>query len=413
MSDGRSGDEIEGHAIVDDGLPVKGGVDPSAAAQGAPQAAAPSSDADHGVVSSSAQPAASMPPEPEAPPAEAAAADETVHAQLESVPPPAAAAVVTVQAQAGSENVAPTSDGRTQPVDHVALAGTPSVAGDDALETIRLEPSQTVIDADDPPQDVRGWHLPLLILLGFVALLILALLNSSLGLWHLPGSPGAIPTRELILSSTPLGDSGTSGWPSGNLDPGGNIPPLGVPGDPSLVPGPTFAQAYERLGGLRILGLPLTGPVWVNGREIQWFERARLEHWPEHTGTPFEVQLGLLGVEFTQGRTFARQQFFVSRPDLRYFPETGYGVGGRFLRFWEENGDLLAFGLPISEEFDEVMPDGLAYRVQYFERVRMEYHPQYAGSPYEVQLGLLGSALLSNAARPTTLQPVPTPVPLP
>ncbi|NCC34234.1 MAG: hypothetical protein EOM24_19820, partial [Chloroflexia bacterium] len=384
MSDGRSGDETESHAIVDDGPPVHGAVDLSAAAPVAPQSAGSSSNADPGVGSSSAQPAASISPERASPPAEAAG--ETVHAPLESVPPPAAD-VVTVQAQAGSERVAPSSDGRTQPVYHVASAGTPSVADGDVLETVRLEPPPPAIPVDDPPSDVRRWHLPLLILLGFLALLILALLNSTLGLWQLPGSLGTIPTRELILSSTPLGDTGISGWPPGNLDPGGNIPLIGVPGDPALVPGATFAEAYERAGGLRILGLPLTGPVWVNGREIQWFERARLEHWPEHAGTPFEVQLGLLGVEFTQGRTFARQQFFVSRPDLRYFPETGHGVGGRFLRFWEENGDLIAFGLPISEEFDEVMPDGLAYRVQYFERVRMEYHPQYAGSPYEVQLG--------------------------
>ncbi|MBP1465979.1 hypothetical protein EYB53_009715 [Candidatus Chloroploca sp. M-50] len=408
MSDGRSGDETEAHAIVDDGPPANGAVDPAADAQvavqsGVPSSAAepneavqvvvPSSEAGHDAVSSPRQGSAAT-PTPEA-------ADAALSPEAPASPSEVVEGTVVDQVP-GAHQGSP-----------AGTAARAAVAGDDTLETIRLEPSQTVIDADDASQDVRHWHLPLLILLGFLALLILALLNSTLGLWHLPGSPGAIPTRELILSSTPLGDTGRSGWLPGNLDPGGNIPPLGVPGDPALVPGATFAQTYERAGGLRILGLPITGPVWVNGREIQWFERARLEHWPEHTGTPFEVQLGLLGVEFTQGRAFARQQFFVSRPDLRYFPETGYGVGGRFLRFWEENGDRMAFGLPISEEFDEVMPDGLAYRVQYFERVRMEYHPQYAGSPYEVQLGLLGSALLSNAARPTTLQPVPTPVPLP
>jgi hypothetical protein len=32
--------------------------------------------------------------------------------------------------------------------------------------------------------------------------------------------------------------------------------------------------------------------------------------------------------------------------------------------------------------------------VQYFERARFEYHPEYAGTDHEVLLGLLGSQLL-------------------
>ena len=31
---------------------------------------------------------------------------------------------------------------------------------------------------------------------------------------------------------------------------------------------------------------------------------------------------------------------------------------------------------------------------EYFERNRFEYHPEAAGTPYEVQLGLLGASLL-------------------
>ncbi|HET8630995.1 MAG TPA: hypothetical protein VFL91_26545 [Thermomicrobiales bacterium] len=34
--------------------------------------------------------------------------------------------------------------------------------------------------------------------------------------------------------------------------------------------------------------------------------------------------------------------------------------------------------------------NGQTYRVQYFERARFEYHPENAGTPYEVLLGLLG-----------------------
>jgi hypothetical protein len=36
-------------------------------------------------------------------------------------------------------------------------------------------------------------------------------------------------------------------------------------------------------------------------RQVQYFEHARLEYFPEYAGTPFEVQFGLLGREvFTQ-----------------------------------------------------------------------------------------------------------------
>ena len=52
------------------------------------------------------------------------------------------------------------------------------------------------------------------------------------------------------------------------------------------------------------------------------------------------------------------------------------------------------FGYPISEPFDEQNPpvpagDGQTHRVQYFERYRLEYHPENP-DPYKVLLGLLG-----------------------
>jgi hypothetical protein len=55
------------------------------------------------------------------------------------------------------------------------------------------------------------------------------------------------------------------------------------------------------------------------------------------------------------------------------------------------------YGYPISEEITEVSPtDGQLYTVQYFERNRFEHHPEKAGTPYEVQLGLLGANMLQE-----------------
>jgi hypothetical protein len=74
-------------------------------------------------------------------------------------------------------------------------------------------------------------------------------------------------------------------------------------------------------------------------------------------------------------------------PGKRYFPETGYYVGGRFLEYWQQHGGLAVFGFPVTQQFAE---NGLI--VQYFERQRFELHPENA-RPYDVLLGRLGAQL--------------------
>lgn len=193
------------------------------------------------------------------------------------------------------------------------------------------------------------------------------------------------------------------------------VAPLGSGGTNQYTVDPLFQGFYDRYGGVTGLGLPISPLLVVNGREVQWFERARLEYWPEFSGTDNVVQAGRLGVELTSGRSFPQQAFFVSRPDLRFFPETGHAVGGAFLRYWNERGGLWRFGFPISDELDEMLDDGRIYRVQYFERARLEYHPEARGTPYEVQIGLLGRALYLNEGWPAAIPvaPQPTMVPLP
>ena len=129
------------------------------------------------------------------------------------------------------------------------------------------------------------------------------------------------------------------------------------------------------------------------GFKVQYLERARIEYHPENAGTPHEVQLGLLGNILTAGRQFAP-----AVPDARaggpgklYFPETTHTLSGTFLDYWQRNGGLALFGFPISEPFQEG-----GFTAQYFERNRFEYHPENAGTPYEVLLGLLGRDLLAQ-----------------
>lgn len=80
-----------------------------------------------------------------------------------------------------------------------------------------------------------------------------------------------------------------------------------------------------------------------------------------------------------------------------YFDETGHTVRGDFLRFWNDNGGLPVFGFPISEEFEEISAEG-TYRVQYFERNRLELHPEKA-PPHNVLLGRLGETALLRTGR--------------
>src|SRR3954469_2297301 len=80
-----------------------------------------------------------------------------------------------------------------------------------------------------------------------------------------------------------------------------------------------------------------------------------------------------------------------------FFSETNHHLSDRagFLNYWRENGDVLLFGFPISEE---IIEDGRV--VQYFERARFEYHPEDLGKDGQIQLSLLGRELTTDRSFP-------------
>jgi hypothetical protein len=165
--------------------------------------------------------------------------------------------------------------------------------------------------------------------------------------------------------------------------------------------GGAFRQFWEKNGGVQMLGYPISeeveegNPLDGQVRTIQYFERAVLEAHPEFVGTPDAVMRAAVGRWVTQGRDFPRTVPFASTTDHVYFPQTSHGVKEAFLRFWQSYGGLAVFGYPISEELPEISPlDGKVYTVQYFERARFEWHPTEAGTPNEVQLGLIGKQAL-------------------
>lgn len=95
-------------------------------------------------------------------------------------------------------------------------------------------------------------------------------------------------------------------------------------------------------------------------------------------------------------------------PEHLFFPATNHSLNFGFKAFWEANGGIALFGLPISEEFAEQGADGGTRTVQYFERVRFEYHREFKGTPYEVELGLLAREITAGRTGDPAFQPIST-----
>jgi len=176
----------------------------------------------------------------------------------------------------------------------------------------------------------------------------------------------------------------------------------------------SFLSTWRRLGGLATFGYPLTEAMTDpdTGLTVQYFERERFEYHPENAGTEWEVQFALLGSWLAKGRA---EPAFVpihadpppaDSPSRSYFTPTGHYLAYGFKSYWEKQGGLRIFGYPISEELSEVNVDtGQTYTVQYFERARFEYHPEYAGTRSEVLLGRLGAQRVARLGLDTAPAP--------
>ena len=81
----------------------------------------------------------------------------------------------------------------------------------------------------------------------------------------------------------------------------------------------------------------------------------------------------------------------------RCFIETGFCISGRIQEYWEQNGGLPVFGLPIGAE-EQILIEGKSFTAQRFERNRLELHPENK-KPYDVLLGRLGVTRLRQQNR--------------
>ena len=138
-----------------------------------------------------------------------------------------------------------------------------------------------------------------------------------------------------------------------------------------------------------LLALPI-GPTPTHGQA------------PTPTRTPVRTP-GTPGTPSATATAVASTPTAVPTPQSvdRYFPETGFTVPAVFMKYWNSKGSLPVFGFPISEaKSEKSLTDGKEYLVQYFERNRFEYHPEFKDTPNEVLLGLLGVELTRDRVFP-------------
>lgn len=193
----------------------------------------------------------------------------------------------------------------------------------------------------------------------------------------------------------------------------GAVTPLYYPQTGHSV-GPHFTLAWRERGEVALLGYPISAEFDEEGRRTQYFERAVLQTFPEYTGTPYAVQGVQLGRELTAGREAEAPFRTLSGPigERVFFPETGHTLGGAFATYWQASGGLIGLGYPLSEEFVETnLADGRPYPTQYFERGRLEYHAEAAGTPGAVTLGLLGAQRAATRGLLGTAPFIATPAP--
>jgi hypothetical protein len=162
-----------------------------------------------------------------------------------------------------------------------------------------------------------------------------------------------------------------------------------------------FLSYWRTNGGLLIFGYPQTEAFQDGDHRAQYTGRALLEV------IHGKVQVAPLGRVLAARRHFPRLAPVASTPERLYFPTTGHTLSGRFLAYWQSHRGATLLGAPISEVLVEENGDGTHHRYpfQWFERGCIEYHPEHAGTPYAMELGLLGI----QALRAHGWLPPPTP----
>ncbi|NJP05511.1 MAG: hypothetical protein HC837_07775 [Chloroflexaceae bacterium] len=165
-----------------------------------------------------------------------------------------------------------------------------------------------------------------------------------------------------------------------------------------------FLRFWEQYGGLDFLGAPITDirtEVVDDGQTVpvQWFQRGRIE---DHA--IYGLRLGQLGTEHLLHIGYniwdPAQRASGETPGCHFIERTGQNICEPFLAYWESNGGVQRFGLPLTPAREEVA-SGQEGLVQYFERYRLEARPD------GIRMGDLGAEALAMGSPTVCTNSVP------
>jgi hypothetical protein len=129
-----------------------------------------------------------------------------------------------------------------------------------------------------------------------------------------------------------------------------------------------FLQFYRLAANpLLVYGYPITEEFTrTDGMRVQYFQRARFEYRAELPAGQRVVLSSLGRALYTPANPIPTD----NPQACQYFEQSGYSVCYDFYPFFEANGGVAQFGLPISsfESRDDTI-------VQYFEKARLEWQP--------------------------------------
>jgi hypothetical protein len=118
----------------------------------------------------------------------------------------------------------------------------------------------------------------------------------------------------------------------------------------------------------------------------QLFERGQLEYKPDQRDTTNVVESALLGRELFNTAVTTPE---TPQDGAQFFPETQLNVRAPFAEFWQINGGLPIFGLPLGAEQQTTDESGTVVVRQVFERAVLQ-RPVDATGPLDVSLVPVG-----------------------
>jgi|GEM_PF-6222506 len=158
-----------------------------------------------------------------------------------------------------------------------------------------------------------------------------------------------------------------------------------------------FRKHWTDAGGKARFGVPLTEAMDENEYITQYFERTGFAYYSRCKDKDRQC-LTLLPLGKEIATAHETEGPFKPAPAKMglccYFASTQHNLAAEFIAVWQDDG-LNGYGAPVSEPFFEQRIGGNTVLVQYFEKAKLEYHPELPAAE-QVELGALGHEVLQQ-----------------